>query len=138
MKKLENILQSSSADTHKTQPYIDTFVSFDEVVAKCFGKKLVSGWEESIDKFRTAYGELRDTEGNPVSKPPKVHIVQDDVPYYCKTKGHGLGYDCEQAVETSHSKLSDFVSNRRIPGFKKPSFNDKLKDAVCAWNSLHM
>ena len=118
--------------------YVKTFRVFNDVVSTCFGKNLLPGWEKNIQQFEVEYAKLKTFKGKPVSVTSKVHICARHVPEYCKRTGRGLGFDCEQAVETSHSFFAKFVENRRLVGKGKPNRPQEMKGTLCAWNSQHM
>ena len=49
----------NSALINAMKYFIDAFKSFDQVVASCFGKKLLPDYMETIDDFKVKYNKLK-------------------------------------------------------------------------------
>ena len=68
--KLESELMKESDEVVLNGlPYIHTFKTFDDVVKRCFGVKLLPGYETAINTFKDTYVNLG------ITVTPKVNII---------------------------------------------------------------
>lgn len=113
-------------------PYVKVLRKFRSVVEACYGHELSPTMDYDISTFSMAYKELE------ISITPKLHIVFDHVPQYCKAKGSGLGVYSEQAVESVHCKFRLFWARRKINSLSNPRYLSALHDSVVEFNSHHL
>ena len=125
----------------RAEPIIRLLELFSELVSKCFGPKLVSGYEDAVKEFSSAYLKLNQQEPGTFAVTPKIHIVMFHVVQYLQLlnaetqEDRGLGYVSEQAFEAVHSDMR----KRWERGWKvsptNKEFRAKLRKFVVAYNS---
>merc|ERR1712055_839787 len=134
LKMLKNIdILQQIAPLH-IQKYVHILRSLYEVILSCFGMTLEPGYENDIIRFKEIYVDLG------LSITPKVHILIEHVPDFCKKHGHSLGMYSEQALESSHY---DFLKNCwEKQSYKRPlghpAYSQNLMTAVIAYSSKHI
>ena len=116
------------------QKYVDVLRCLYQVVTSCFGMTLEPDYESVIMKFKEIYVDLG------LSITPKVHILIEHVPDFCKKHGRSLGWYSEQALESCHY---DFLRNCwEKQSYKRPlghpAYAQKLMAAVIAYSSKHI
>ena len=134
MKMLKNLdLLQQLAPSH-IQKYVHIHRCLYKIVNSCFGMELDPEYEKYIKDFKELYLTLR------ISVTPKVHILIEHVPDFCKKHVRSLGWYSEQALESCHH---DFLRNcwekqsyKRTIGH--PDYAKNLTAAVTAYSSKHI
>ena len=117
------------------QKYVHILRCLYQVVESCFSSmSLDPEFESYIQKFKEVYMDLG------ISITPKVHILTEHVPDFCKRHNKSLGLYSEQALESSHY---DFLRNcwenqsyKRSLGHK--DYAQSLKSAVISYSSKNI
>lgn len=112
--------------------FLDAFRAFKKVVDGCFGKSLLSGWEQSIREFEDAYVSLG------ISITTKVHLVTDHVEDFCKDNGCGLSAFSEHAFESLHRDFLRHWERHKVKDTAHPDFGKRLKKTTCEYNAGHL
>ena len=128
----------------KAEPIIKLLELFSDVVSKCFGMKLDSGYKAAIQRFSDAYMELNKEKPKTFTVTPKIHIVMYHMQEYLELKNaeeeenRGLGYMSEQAFEAVHSDMKRMWERGWKVSTTNKEFGDKLRKFVVAYNSNNM
>ena len=128
----------------KADPIIKFLEIFSDVVGKCFGMKLDSGYKAALQSFSDAYMELHKEKPKTFTVTPKIHIVMYHVQEYLELmnaeeeEDRGLGYMSEQAFEAVHSDMNRMWNQGWKVSPTHKEFADKLKKFVVAYNSNNM
>ena len=114
--------------------YVHALRCLHQVVLSCFGMSLDPEYDTYIRKFKEVYKDLG------ITITPKVHILTEHVPEFCKKHNNSLGLYSEQALESSHY---DFLRNYwEKQGYKRPlghpAYAQNLKAAVISYSSKHI
>lgn len=110
--------------------YVEAYTNFKNVVDSCFGLTLKENYEENIIKFKKSYVDLK------IPITPKVHAVFFHVKDFCKKYNCGLGFYCEQAVESVHFDFQSTWSKYKVPK-NHTEYDSRLLKATCEYNSYH-
>lgn len=137
VKNLRKILKQKSETNSLTTSQLegayetaDLIELFEEVKHKCFGKKLLPGWNEAISKLRRAW-KCQD-----ISVTPKVHILFAHVPSFCREFG-ALGQFNEQALESVHADFCMRAWEKyKVRDLDRPSMGKLLRAAILEYNAL--
>ena len=124
--KLEHIIPTHCLD------YIESFRTFDEVVASCFGYKRSKNYLENIENFKKAYIKLD------ISVTTKVHNIFYHIKDFCSLIDEGLGPYSEQASEAVHYDFALLWENFKVKDLTNVNYGDRLLAAVQYYNSEHM
>ena len=126
----------------KAEPIIKLLDNFSDVVSKCFGMKLDSGYKAALNTFSSAYMELNKVKPKTFTVTPKIHIVMFHVEQYLglmnaeeEEEDHGLGYMSEQAFEAVHSDMKRMWERGWKVSTTHKNFGAKLRKFVVAYNS---
>ena len=77
--------------------------SLNSVVSSMFGKELSSSWEVEHTRFRESILELFKFPKLELKYlTPKLHVLLEHAPAWCRKNACGLGKCSEQSFETSH------------------------------------
>lgn len=102
--------------------FVDALQNFNNVVDDCFGNQLKKDFETPIEKFKNSYLLLN------ISVTPKVHAVLYHVKEFCKN--YGLGFFCEQAIESVHCDYKKIWANYKVFKEHEDYANELLKSVV--------
>ena len=126
----------------KAEPIIKLLEIFSDVVNKCFGMKLDSGYKAAIQSFSVAYMELHKEKPKTFTVTPKIHIVMFHVQQYLELLNaeeeegdRGLGYMSEQAFEAVHSNMKRLWDQGGKISTTNKDFGAHLRKFVVAYNS---
>ena len=125
----------------KAEPIIKLLEIFSDVVSKCFGMKLDSGYKAAIQRFSDAYMELNKEKPGTFTVTPKIHIVMFHVQQYLEMmnaegeEDRGLGYMSEQAFESVHSNMKKLWDQGEKVSTTHKDFGAHLRKFVVAYNS---
>ena len=129
----------------KAEPIIKLLEIFSDVVSKCFGMKLDSGYKAAIQRFSDAYMELHKEKPKTFTVTPKIHIVMFHVQQYIELMNaeeeegdRGLGYMSEQAFEAVHSHMKRLWEDGWKISTTHKGFGAKLRKFVVAYNSNNL
>ena len=111
--------------------YVSVFESFKDVVDDCFSNELKPTYAESIMKFKSEYLTLN------ISVTPKVHAVFFHIKDFCAQQKRGLGFFCEQAIESVHFDF-DCTWNKYKVLKSNHNYANQLLRAVIEYNSNHI
>ena len=125
----------------KAEPTIKLLELFSDVVHTSFGFKLVSGYEDAISEFSSAYMKLHQEEPEIYTITPKLHTVMFHVLQYLQLQNaetgeeRGLGYMSEQAFESVHSHMAEMWEKGWKVSTSHNNFGEKLRKFLVAYNS---
>ena len=111
--------------------FVQTFQDFKKVVASCFGNSLNSNSKEKIAAFKKSYLALE------ISVTPKVHAVFFHIEDFCDRTQKGLGFFSEQAMESVHYDFNQVWLKYKVAR-EHPDYANRLRRAVCEYNSIHI
>lgn len=124
-----DILRSRSS-IPGTLNYVETFDKFKMVVKACFSYDLNPSYKNVIEDFKKSYLQLG------ISVTPKIHAVFFHVPDFCQIVQKGLGFYSEQTMESVHSDFKNTWVKYTV-SINHPDYPERLKRALCEYNSLH-
>ena len=124
-----DVLRSNSHNL-VTLKYVKAFSDFAAVVTACFSLKIDPSYKNKIAEFKKSFLDL----GIPIT--PKIHAVFFHVPDFCDEYQNGLGFYTEQAMESVHSDFKNVWKRYKVAK-GHPDYSEKLRRALCEYNSLH-
>jgi len=132
---LENIINRCRGPNYeRCTQLLHVLQLFKDVVDSCFGHGLMPGWQDNLERFQTAYLGLQE------NVTLKLHCVFEHVETICLRTGRGLSLDCEQAIETLHSDLTDLEKRWKHYKVKFPRtklWAKQLLRCILEYNALN-
>merc|ERR1712240_295075 len=134
LKMLKNVGILQQMAPLNIQKYVHCLRSLYQIVVSCFGMELDPLYHKYIKDFKEIYLDLD------ISVTPKVHILIEHEPEFCKKHERSLGWYSEQALESCHY---DFLRNCwEKQGFKRtighPDYARNLTAAITSYSSRHI
>jgi hypothetical protein len=112
---------------------VDLMDLFDDVVSKCFGFALQSGYLEAIAKLKKAWLEMR----WPPRCSVKVHILFNHIADWCDKNKRGLGLTSEQALESIHAYFKVIQERHLVKEIGNPRWAENMLQTVLEFLALN-
>ncbi len=114
---------------------------FDCVVHSMFSKVLGLFWDADLSQFKKQVLLLFtfSKQLGIKSLTPKLHVLLQHAPEWCRRRHCGLGKCSEQSFETSHHDFKHLWEQRfKVNSLNSPSYKKQLLMAVVAFASQHV
>jgi hypothetical protein len=112
---------------------LDLMDLFEDVVLKCFGYRLESGYAEAIHTLKAAWLNLR--WGPSVTL--KAHVVFNHLGDWCRASGRGLGLTSEQALESVHAYFKVIHQRNHVKEIHNPRWAEQMMKTVLQFASMN-
>ena len=116
--------------------FMDTLLSFKEVVSSCFGFLLDPYFKDVLSRFRQYFKVLnRDFQ---VSITNKIHIISTHVEQFCELTGKGLAEFSEQETENAHTVFDDTWTRYKVKDSSSSVYHQQYFKATMDFNSKNV